>query len=291
MILVTGGTGTVGRALVSDLAVRPGVHVRVLTRSASVPLPAGVERRVGDLGDQLTLRAAMQGCTRLFLLSTGVDLTVHDTLAADCAVSAGLERIVKVSALGVSHDADDPITNWHRGGEVAIRASGIPAAMLRPTGFMSNVLNWVWSIAASGTVSAPYPNGRTALIDPVDIAEVGAHALLSSTVEREIYDLTGPQPLSPREQVNVLAQELGRDLRYEPEDPSTTRSTLENYGMTPELAGAVVASFASAEELWNATPLPTVKQVLGRDATDFRAWARRNRDVFEVGAAGGTPRR
>jgi len=74
-------------------------------------------------------------------------------------------------------------------------------------------------------------------------------------------------------------------LRYEPEDPATTRAPLEQYGMSPTLAKAVVALFASAEEHWNATPLSTVEQMTGRRATDFRAWERPNRDAFATPTA------
>lgn len=279
-ILVTGGTGTVGSHVVDMLAARSDAQIRVLTRIPAAALPAGVELVVGDFSDPSSVQASMEGCTALFLLSSGIDLPTHDAIAARAAGEAGVGRIVKVSVLGVSHDAHDSITTWHRAGEAAVRATGIPSTMLRPTGFMTNALNWVWSIASSGTVAAPYPDGRAALIDPVDIADVATHALLSPDEESRVYDLTGPQALSPGEQVAVLSQELGRELRYEPEDPAATRSTLERYGMTADLAEAILALFASAAEPWNAAPTPTVQEVTGRPATDFRTWVQRNRNSF-----------
>lgn len=279
-ILVTGGTGTVGRALLTELLSESDLEVRALTRNPGASLPAGVTLHQGDFHDLSSLRRAMVGCTKAFLLTSGTDIARHDATAAQAAADVGLRHLVKVSALGVGRKGQDPITRWHRAGEQALDATGIPTTFLRPTGFMSNALNWSSSIVTSGIVAAPYPRGRTALIDPADVARVAAAALITEGHEGQVYELTGPQPLTPAEQVAILADVLHRPLEYRSEDPTTTRRALVRYGMAPDLADAVVDLLASAEEPWNGQPLRTVEAVTGRPPTTFNTWVDQHRTAL-----------
>jgi (4-alkanoyl-5-oxo-2,5-dihydrofuran-3-yl)methyl phosphate reductase len=283
-VLVTGGTGTVGRALVDELAARLSVRVRVLTRNPLADLPPSVERHVGDFMDPSSLEQAMAGCTRLFLLASGTQIMQQDAAAVSAAVRAGVRHVVKLSALGVGRDAHDPITRWHRGGEETLQASGPEWTMLRPTGFMSNALEWAYSIAATGTVTAPFPDGRTALIDPADVAAVAAIALTEPGQAGQIYELTGPEPLTPADQVSILAGVLGRPIDYQPQSADTARQHLERYGMPVDLAAAVIDLLASAHEPWNGQPLATVEQATGRPPATFRAWAEQHRAAFTAPA-------
>ena len=70
MILVIGGTGNVGGALVGELLKR-GANVRVLARkhSGEGNLPAGVELAIGDLLDPVSLEKALLGVDKLYLLN------------------------------------------------------------------------------------------------------------------------------------------------------------------------------------------------------------------------------
>ncbi|WP_232542061.1 SDR family oxidoreductase [Nocardia bovistercoris] len=118
MILVTGATGTVGRSLVDQLAVS-GAPVRALTRRpADAGLPDAVEVVAGDLGDRACIAAAMHGVERVFLLSTGPDIPVHDANVLHDAARAGVGHVVKLSSGRTGDDtATDPIPSWHRLGE------------------------------------------------------------------------------------------------------------------------------------------------------------------------------
>ena len=139
-ILVTGATGTIGRLLLPLLAEK-GVEVRALTRNAHAALPAGVEICVGNLRSERDIETAVDTVDAVFLLTEGTDLADKDALLARIAAGSGVQRIVKLSVLSVSHGADDPITQWHLAGESAVKASGLAWMMLRPNAFMSNALN------------------------------------------------------------------------------------------------------------------------------------------------------
>ena len=155
MILITGATGNVGSELIAALLPAQAGHIRVLTRNPDAVFPDGTQKVVADLADS-DLAPVLDGVHAVFLLTDGLNIAAHDHRLVAAARLAGVERIVKLSVLGVGHGATDPITTLHRAGEEAIRDSGIGWTFLRPTGFMSNALNW-----------APNDRGRSGRARPV----------------------------------------------------------------------------------------------------------------------------
>jgi uncharacterized protein YbjT (DUF2867 family) len=280
MILVIGATGTVGSLLLSALLPAHAGDIRALTRRPGVPLPAGVERAVGDLDEPADVRRAVTGADKVFVLTDGQRIAERDTIVAKAAADAGVRHLVKLSVLSAGHNAADPITMWHRQGEQAVVDSDVPWTFLRPTGFMSNALQWAPALAWGSTIQAPFAAGRTALIDPADIARVAAAVLTEPGHEGSAYDLTGPEPLSPADQVRVLAEVLGRDLHYAEIDASRMLADMERYGMPTPLADAVVQLLGSALLPFNAEVSADVQRVTGRTATSFREWAEQHRGDF-----------
>lgn len=274
MILVTGATGTVGRALVDQL-MAVGTPVRATTRHpGAAALPDGVEVVAADLGDPDSLAAAFAGVDRVFLLSAGSDGPQHDKNLTEAAVRAGITHIVKLSALTAGDDtATDPISRWHRAGEETLRRSGVAWTFLRPTGFMSNALMWAPTIHSHGTVYAPFGAGRTAVIDPCDVAAVAATVLTEPGHENRAYPLTGPEALSPAEQVDVLADVLARPLRYVDVPPSAARQAMSKAGMPPVIADAVIALLATGLDAAAAIVHPDVEKLTGTPPRTFRQWA------------------
>ncbi|MBS2532191.1 NmrA family NAD(P)-binding protein [Catenulispora sp. NF23] len=197
-----------------------------------------------------------------------------------------MKRIVKLSVRNVGHDATDPITALHRAGEEAIRASGIGWTFLRPTAFMSNALNWAGMIAADQVVYAPFAAGRAAVVDPADIAAVAVPCLTEEGHDHRVYELTGPDPLSPSDQVAILGRVLGRDLRYAEADPAGTLAQMVSYGMSEEHAHAVIELFRSTVEPYNSEPTGDVTVVTGRSARSFTDWAQAHRNEFPAPEAG-----
>lgn len=282
MILVTGSTGTVGRAVIARLVA--GRHpVRAVTRRpAEAHLPGAAEVVYGDPGRPETLAAALAGVSRVVLVSSGPALAEHDRNVAVAAARAGVEHIVKLSS-GRAGDpaATDPIPTWHRAGEQAVRDSGPAWTILQPLGFMSNALHWAATVRARDTVYAPFGQGRVAVIDPDDIAAVAVAVLTEPGHEGVVHTLGGPQALSPGEQTDILAGVLGRPLRYVQTTPAEAHAVLRAAGVDAVQADAIMALRATALESFTSVIHPTVESVTGRPARTFREWARSHRSAFE----------
>ena len=279
MILITGAPGHVGSELITALLPAQAGHIRVLTRNPGAVFPDGTQKVVADLGDS-DLAPALDGVHAVFLLTDGLHIAAHNQRFVAAARRAGVERIVKQSARGVGHGGTDPITTLHRAAEETIRDSGIGWTFLRPTGFMSNALNWAGMIAADQVVHAPFAAGRAAVVDPADIAAVAAACLTQDGHNHRVYELTGPEPLSPADQVAILSQVLGRDLRYAEADPADIVAQMVSYGMPEELAHAVIEQFRTTLEPYSSEPTGDITAVTSRPARSFTDWAQAHRTEF-----------
>lgn len=279
MIVVTGATGAVGSEVVAALHPTHTGRIRALTRNPDALFPDGVEKVVADLGSS-DLAPALDGVDAVFLLTDGLRIAEHDRRVAIAAVRAGVRRIVKLSALSVGHGSTDPITTWHRIGEDAIRDTGLAWTFLRPTGFMSNALNWAPTVAAHQAVHAPYATGRTAVVDPADIGAVAAACLTEDGHDEMVYELAGPDPLTPPDQVAILSRVLGRNLAYVEADPADVLTQMVSYGMPAELAHAVIELLRSSQEPFNSEPTGDIAAVTGLPPRSFADWAENHRDAF-----------
>ncbi|MGW1216642.1 NAD(P)H-binding protein [Streptomyces sp. NPDC002499] len=221
MILVTGGTGTVGRELLGRLPAGAGVRVmaRRPAEAAAAVSAAGaggaVEVVAGDFADPFSLAGALKGVRTAFLLTTRLD-GGDDVRFLRAASAAGVRRVVKLSAAAVLDEgADDLITRWQRAGEELLVGSGMEWTLLRPRAFMSNALAWAPSVRATGTVRALYGTSGSACVDPRDVAEAAARVLTEEGHAGRAYVLTGPEAVTAVGQTRQLGRLLGVPLRFE----------------------------------------------------------------------------
>lgn len=282
MILVTGATGHVGSELIAQLAASRQT-IRAMTRKPeALRAPAGVEVVRGDYDDVASLDAALREVERVFLMNAqplgASGGPTHDLTMVDACRRAGVKRIVKLSVLdGGGEDAADPIARWHGRAEAAVRASGAAWTMLRPGRFMSNALGWAAMIRRGDQVYIPFASRPAAAIDPADIAAVAAAALTRDGHAGKTYELSGPECLTPIEELAILGRQIGRELRAVPVSREDARAGLARYGMSEEIIDAVIKQTEGDRGM---AVLPTVRDVLGRPARSFAQWVDAHRGAF-----------
>jgi Predicted nucleoside-diphosphate-sugar epimerases len=270
-ILVTGATGTVGRHVVRQLALR-GVQVRALSRNpAKAALPEGVEVVAGNLNAPDTLGAAFEGVKGMFLITSSDEPNAAlDTQpqVVRMAEQAGVAKVAVLCGFGEGNV------------EEALRNSGMEWTLLQPGEFMANILaDWRDSIRAEGVVREAFGDAPSARIHEADIAAVAVAALLESGHHRQSYVLTGPEVLSRREAVKVIAEGIGKEIEFVELTEEQIRQVWREQGYEEADIDFFVQMGQNPPEIGH-TVVPTVEQVTGRPAKSLAEWAAEHKSEF-----------
>ncbi|NEW39799.1 SDR family oxidoreductase [Nocardia cyriacigeorgica] len=281
MILVTGATGTIGSEILRQLAGR-GDKVRAVTRDPErATVPSGIEVVRGDYTDPASMAAAMTGTRAVFLVSVlGPDDIDTDRALITTAVSAGVQRVVKLSAIGTGDPALGRVGTWHLPGEQAVRDSGLEWTILRPSSFASNTLRWLDALRAGHPAPNLTGTATQGIIDPRDIAAVAVEALTAEGHAGHTYTLTGAELLSVPDQAAILGAALGREVPVADLPEDTARQHMLEAGMTAEYVDGALAGQRYVLEGRNAVVTDDVHRVLGRAPRTFAEWAADHASAF-----------
>lgn len=269
MIVVTGATGNVGRPLVRAL-VDAGERVTAVSRRISardVPAGTGTRHHQADLAEPGRLAPALDGAKALFLLTSGDFMAAGGDLGAvlDVVRESGVRRVVLLSSQGVGTGDHPPVL------EDAVKASGLQWTMLRPGAFHSNALQWADLIRTRREVAAPFGDVALPTVDPADIAEVAAVALREPGHDGEVYELTGPAAVSPRQQTAAIEEVLGEAVRFVELTRAEARERMLAFMPEPVVESTLGMLGAPPAALRRVSP--DVERVLGRPARSFAEWA------------------
>lgn len=281
-VLVIGGTGTVGRQVVSRLA-GTSVQVRALVRNPNATrFPPQVEVVRGDLTLPETLDPCLDGMDTVFLVWTAPAAAVAPALER---IANHARRIVYLSApLKTAHplfQQPNPLRVMFEQIERLIETSGLQWTFMRPGMFAANALSW-WApqIRAGDVVRWPYLAAPTAPVDERDIAAVAVRALCEEGHGGAEYVLTGPQSLSQFEQVSTIGRVIGRSLRIEEISPEEARRELLTIGPLPAVNMLLNAWAAAITQPAHVTS--TVAEVTGAPPHTFLDWATDNAAEFRT---------
>ncbi len=228
MILVTGGTGFVGRALVRQL-VANGQQVRTLIRpSPRTPaLPRGVpvEVAVTSLGDERGLRAALRGVDVIYHLAgaehegargdvLGVDGRGTANLA-QVAAEMRVRRFFYVSHLGADRSSYYPLLKVKGIAEEHIRRSGVPHTIFRAALLYGPEDHFTTSLARlMGMFPLLFlPRDGEVLIQPLWVEDLVTCLVWANDMPETVnqtYDIGGAEYFSFRRVVEIVMETMAR---------------------------------------------------------------------------------
>lgn len=256
-VCVAGGTGTIGRAVVRNLAKR-GHVVSCLTRRPDDGLAAIAQVILADLSDTNVLwRTFGEGRFDVVISCiasrTGLpgDAWAVDHRAnlnlLDAAKEAGIGHFVLLSAICVQK----PLLAFQHAKlafEAALVASGIRYSIVRPTAFFKSLTGQIERVKA-GKPFLVFGNGELTACKPIsdgDLAAYIAGCLEDQERSNRVLPIGGPGPaLTPRQQGEALFAMLGKKPRFR----SVPLGLLDTIAGLLGLAGKVIPSMATKGEL------------------------------------------
>ncbi|MBE9524571.1 MAG: NAD-dependent epimerase/dehydratase family protein [Chloroflexi bacterium] len=243
MILVTGGTGFIGQALIQYL-VDAGHQVRTLIRpsprSPRLPLGVPVEVAVASLLDERGLRAAMIGVDVVYHLAgverrgAKADLMETDIQGTQSVVRAAqdadVKRIFYISHLGADRASAYPVLKAKAIAKEYIRRSGIDFTIMRTAmvfgpgdGFTTGLAQLLKALP----IGILLPGDGDVQIQPLwvnDLVTCLVWGLDDDDTRNKIFDLGGPEYLSFREIVEIIKLELDIQRTMIPVSPPYLRA-------------------------------------------------------------------
>jgi NADH dehydrogenase len=223
MILVTGATGFIGRALVRHLS-QAGQQVRVLLRpspqSPRIPKGVPVEVAVVSLNDERGVRAALRGIDHVYhlasassqgrrgnLLTTDIEGTRNLAIAAR---DAGIQRLIFLSHIGADRASAFPIQKAKGIAEEHIRKSGVPYTIIRTSVVFGPEDRFTTNLA--GLLRAvpfffPIPSDGRSLLQPLwveDLVTSLVWALENPTTINQTYEVGGGEYFTLRQVLETL---------------------------------------------------------------------------------------
>ena len=282
-VLVIGATGCVGSHVVDELLGR-GVPVRAFVRDrarAATVLDGRVEPAVGDVGDPVSVRAALVGVERVFLCTPNHPQQVeHETNVIDAAAGARVRRLVKIGANGAQ--IGSPVAFWDAHGriEAHLRQSGVPAVVLHPTSYMSNLLAAAHAVAHEGTLFAPAGGAKVAVIDPRDVAAVAAVVLTADGHEGRTYPLTGPHAVTHHDVAHQLCAVAGRPVEYVDVPDEAAREGMLQAGVPAWMAEQLVGLWRELRRGAADTTTDVVRVLTGQEPRTLTRFLRDHAAAF-----------
>lgn len=216
MILTTGASGSVGKAVLLE-ALRKESKVRGMFRSKedAAKAPAGCEAVLADYSDQQSLRKALEGVSSVFVVCSPIPQLVElESNMLQVCKESGVQHVVLNSALGAG-DYGKSFPSWHRKVEDKLKATGMNYTILRPNGFLQNIVAYnAPSIRTQGAFYAAMGDAKVSYVDVADIAVVAVKALAGGAHAGKTYELNGPEAISNGELAKRISKVAERTVNF-----------------------------------------------------------------------------
>ena len=251
MILVTGASGHLGKAIIRNLTnLYPASMICALARHESTMtelIPLGIQVRVGDYDNIESLNLAMVGIEKVLLISgTDEDNRVTQHLnVINAAKNAGVSFIAYTSRLVKDNNTShNNLMDGHFKTEALIIDSGLDYLIFRNGLYFDTIPTFVGGdqVFKVGNISVPAGNGKVSFVLRAELGEAIAKVLVSRKFNREIISLTANVSWSLYDVAKALTEISGKFVTYTPIERSEFVSRMLNLGL-PELLANRYADF------------------------------------------------
>ncbi|WP_134742471.1 NAD(P)H-binding protein [Nocardioides sp. 503] len=275
-VLVTGVRGKTGVPLAELLAARPDVEVLGGSSTPSTVTADGVRPTSFSWDDPDGWAGALDGVDAVYVVRPD-RADAPELIAALVAETVPSTRIVLLSERA-AEDVPEGTAGWAVRAERAVRDSGRPWTILRPSWFMQVLTDprfYLDEIAETGELRFSSGGASVAWIDVRDIAAVAERALLDDGHGGQVHELSGPEAVTLEDTAGLLAEAAGRPVTHR-EIP--LEAALEGTeGFERDLTRV---TFERVQAGTFAVVTDTVERVTGRPARTLRAFLDDHREIL-----------
>jgi len=275
-LLITGATGMIG-SLLTDALVARGVEFSVMLRPGDsgdrITGKPGVSSTEGDFDDPISLRRALDGVDRAFLLTNSSERVEAQQVAfVEAAQAQRVGHVVYLSQLAADQQSPDRFLRYHGAVEAALINSTVGWTFVRPNLILQAYLPFAPAIA-QGVLQAPIGEAAVSIVDARDIAAVTAAALTEDGHVGKTYTITGPAAVTHAEIATEFGNTIGRPVRFERIPPEAFLAALTGAGVPEWRAEGTVEDYAHYDRGEASVVSPDVAQVTGTSARSLHDFA------------------
>src|SRR3984885_5388071 len=248
---VSGASGHLGRAVVSELLQRPGGHEVVAITRTPETVSGPAQGRLGDYDRPESLAKAYAGLDRLLIITTVAPQPgkrgAQNIAAIDAAVHAGVKQIVFMSGVGTRQEEEPARGASYWRGEQHLIAKA-PAWTILRMNFYAEAFVQLAQAALRQGVLAGLAENRAAFVAREDVAAAAAGILIGNGHEGATYNATGPERLSGADRASLIAEITGRPLAFRVITEEQLRAGLTQAGLPApvvNIVSGIQASFAA----------------------------------------------
>jgi uncharacterized protein YbjT (DUF2867 family) len=272
-------------SLLTDALVAEGVEFSVMLRPGDpgdrMAGKPGVSSTEGDFDDPASLRRALEGVDRAFLLTNSTERTEAQQIAfIEAAQAQRVGHVVYLSQLAADQQSSVRFLRYHGAVEAALRDSTVGWTFVRPNLILQAFIPFA-PIIAQGVLRAPIGDAAVSVVDARDIAGVAAAALTEDGHVGKTYTVTGPAAVIHAEIATELGDTIGRTVQFESIPPEAFLAALTGAGMPEWQAEGLVEDYAHYDRGEASAVSPDVAQVTGTSPRSLRDFAPDYSDAFK----------
>jgi NAD(P)H dehydrogenase (quinone) len=264
MIVVTGASGHLGRLVVEELKNRvPAEQIVAAARTPEKAADLGVEVREADYDRPETIKSALQGATKVLLVSGTEQSRVQQHAAVvDAAKEAGATLVYTSAPKADTTEAH--LAADHRTTEEYIKASGVTYTILRNNWYHENYEQSIKVAPQAGAVYGAAGDGRIASAARADYAAAAAAVLTGDGHDGKVYELAGDTAWTLADLAADISAVTGKEIAYQnlPEDDFA--GVLAGAGLPAPFAAIMANVDVNISRGWLADTPGTLAELTGR---------------------------
>lgn len=240
MILITGASGHLGTAVIDHLLTRISadkIVAMVRTADKGKSLKAkGIHIRIGDYSDKTSIRNALQGITKLLLVSSNSEdaFTEHKNVI-DVAKDAAISQIYYTGGARNENVAESklgPLTDAYITTENYIVESGLSYTIFQNGLYAETLPFFIGYDVVNSGIYFPAGDGTASFAKRDEMGKAIANVLATDGHRNKIYQLTGALAYSFSGIAELLSEFSGKKVAYQSPEPQHYEAQLKEFGVS-----------------------------------------------------------